>query len=120
MGKNRIHWIVEGCSAGDTIILEDGAHSTKITVLALYDRYLLGRTRNGSPQSVSYASLYSEQSGITAVNAHTNVPVHVRPELPGSIRCREKRAGKKPASGHGRTVKSSSGPRKETSGDLPA
>ena len=118
--KNRIHWIVEGCSAGDTIILEDGAHSTKITVLALYDRYLLGKTRYGSPQSVSYASLYSEHGGVSAVNALTNASIRVRPELPGSIRCREKSSGKKPATGHGRPGKSSPGPRKESSGDRTA
>ena len=94
MSKNRIHWVVEGCSTGDTIIVYEGSHSTKVTVLALYDRYLLGKTRKGSPRSVSYASLYSAQSGISAVNALTDAPVRVRPDLPGFIRCREKRAGK--------------------------
>lgn len=97
MSKNRIHWVVEGCSAGDTITVNEGSRSAKITVLALYDRFLLGKTRNGSPLSVSYASLYSEQSGISAVNALTDVPVQVRPDLPGFIRCREKGPGKRPA-----------------------
>ena len=97
MGKNRIHWIVEGCRAGDTIIVNEGSHSTKITVLALYGRYLLRKTCSGSPQTVSYASLYSSQSGISALNALTDTPVRVRPDLPGFIRCREKGSGKKPA-----------------------
>lgn len=105
MGKKRIHWIVEGCRAGDTIYVDEGSHSTRITVLALYDRYLLGKTKYGSPKSVSYASLYSEQSGVSAFNAQTNVPVHVRPDLPGFIRCREKRAGKDPAEGPGRACR---------------
>ena len=61
MGKNRIHWVVEGCRTGDVIIVSDGARSTKITVLALYGRCLLGKTRYGSPMTVNYASLYAQQ-----------------------------------------------------------
>ena len=110
MGKNRIHWIVEGCSTGDVIIVSDGARSTKITVLALYGRCLLGKTRYGSPMTVNYASLYAQQSGVSAVNALTEIPVRARPDLPGLIRCREKGPGKGRAYGRGR----------ETAGDRPA
>ena len=92
MKKNLICWIVEGCSVGDTIKVFEGIQSTNITVSGFYDRYLLGKTRNGSPKSVSYASLYSEQSGVYAINALTLTPVHVTPDHPAMhIRCREKR-----------------------------
>jgi hypothetical protein len=120
MSKNRIQWIVEGCSTGDTIIVNDGARSTKITVLALYGRCLMGKTRYGSPMTVNYASLYAQQSGVSAVNDLTGVPVRVRPDLPGLIRCREKGPGKAFSSGRGRAGRSSSGPRRDTAGDRPA
>ena len=110
MGKNSIHWVVEGCGTGEGITASDGARSTQSTVVTLYRACLLGKTRYGSPMTVNYASLYAQQSGVSAVNALTEIPVRVRPDLPGLIRCREKGPGKGRAYGRGR----------ETAGDRPA
>lgn len=121
MKKNLIRWTVEGCSVGDTIKVYESTHSTTITVTGFYDRYLLGRTRNGSPKSINYSSLYSDESKVYAINVLTLASIHVTPDSPAChIRCREKRPVKKRNDGNLRTSGPSSGLRPCHSGGLTA